>query len=95
MLLIKTKKVHKNKYYLHPSEIMAVVETINGIEEVITHHTHVDENNNFQVAGIVKDEDRVLVEFPRESCKGAWRAWISEKNVIKTGQTVINSRVVL
>ena len=60
-----------------PGEALVEVTTIAGsTEQVILHHT-VIENDMIEVGNpIHKENDRALVELPREAMSGNWRVWV-------------------
>lgn len=68
-----------------PGEALVEVTTIAGsagsTEQVIVHHT-VIENDMIDVGNPIHEEnDRVLVELPREAMSGNWRVWVPRQEI--------------
>lgn len=67
---------------LIPSERVARITTIDGTEEVILPISQVD-GDLVEAWVIEAREDRVLVELPRETSRGAWRIWVSPDQIVE------------
>jgi hypothetical protein len=67
----------------HPSERVVVITTADGSRErVIVDRDSIEDSMidiGFPVGG---DEDRLLVELPRETINGAWRVWMRRADVV-------------
>ncbi len=62
---------------LIPSEKIARITTAEGkVEEVAVDNQQI-RGNTLVVAEVGRDENRVLVELPRESTSGRWRMWVN------------------
>jgi hypothetical protein len=61
-----------------PSETVIAIKTSSGHDEEVVVHKSLTENNTVQVSRIGSDNERVLVELPRESVSGNWRIWIPQ-----------------
>ena len=66
----------------HPSEALVAIQTASGVEEnAIVDHRSID-NNTIDVGYPVgRDNDRYLVELPRETVNGQWRLWMKRSDV--------------
>jgi len=67
----------------HPSEKMVAIPTTNGATETV-----IVDGDSFQDGSIdighpvASDEQRYLVELPRETLTGQWRLWVKRDDVI-------------
>lgn len=61
-----------------PSETVVGIKTAAGHQEEVVVHQSLTENNTVQVSRIGWDNERVLVELPRESVSGNWRIWVPQ-----------------
>jgi hypothetical protein len=84
----KWRKVVKLKYALiaegpGPSEaVVAIRKADGGNEQMIVHEPSVTKENGIDVAGaIAREDNRVLVELPRESLAGNWRVWVPAEDL--------------
>jgi hypothetical protein len=73
---IKVRDAHRMQG-LHPHEVMAVIDTLTGPEELVIHApagapTHIDVGYPIAV-----NKDNYLVELPSETARGAWRVWVT------------------
>ena len=76
---IKVSEVRRNVQGLHPKEIVAVINTLTGPEELVL----------FSSTGVIDsieigypiaiNADNYLVELPSETARGAWRVWVSRQ----------------
>lgn len=65
-----------------PGEALVEVTTTAGnTEQVVVHHT-VIENDMIDVGNPIHEEnDRALVELPREAMSGNWRVWVPREEI--------------
>ncbi len=69
---------------LIPAEKVVRFETIDGRrEEVAIASSLVGAAGSFQAAEIGRDKRGVLIELPRESASGHWRAWVDESLILE------------
>ena len=78
-------KISKTDPALHPSEIIATIDTLTGQEELIVDRESIKGNRLEIGEPIANGGDSVLVELPRETLRGSWRvrvlkAMLSEPN---------------
>jgi hypothetical protein len=74
MSRLKVRRVGEG---LHPSEVVFAVATADGPEEEVTVDSRSLSGDTLEVGHpISRSEDRVLVELPRETMRGAWRVWV-------------------
>ena len=59
-----------------PSEQVVAFDTVEGKEEVVLHSSALINQDRFEVGVIGYENDRALVELPRESASGRWRVWV-------------------
>jgi hypothetical protein len=59
-----------------PSEQIVGIDTVEGKEEVVLHSSALVSQDRFEVGVIGYENDRALVELPRESASGRWRVWV-------------------
>jgi hypothetical protein len=64
------------------AEKVAYVKTVGGeIAEVVVATSQVI-GNTIVVGEVGRDKDKILVEFPRETARGSWRAWVNRKQLV-------------
>jgi hypothetical protein len=62
------------------------VDTTDGPERLVVDRRSV-KNESLEVGyPIVRADDRLLVERPRETSTGSWRVWVPEDKVIAQGE---------
>jgi hypothetical protein len=59
-----------------PSEKVVGITTSDGSEEVVLHSSALDSQGRLEVGVLGYQNDRALVELPRESASGRWRVWV-------------------
>ena len=66
----------------HPSEVVVAVRTADGgIEKLVVDQRSIH-NDTLEIGYPVgEDNDRLLVELPRESVRGLWRVWVNRDSV--------------
>ena len=66
----------------HPSEVVVAVRTADGgIEKLVVDQRSI-RNDTLEIGYPVgEDNDRLLVELPRESVRGLWRVWVNRDSV--------------
>ncbi|HVC62930.1 MAG TPA: hypothetical protein VND19_21515 [Acetobacteraceae bacterium] len=68
----------------HPSEVVVSVHTADGGTEKLVVDEWSIRNGAIELGYRVgRDEDRPLVELPRESVRGLWRIWIECGSIIE------------
>ena len=68
----------------HPSEVVVAVRTADGSSEKLVVDRRSIRNNALEIGYPVgEDQDRLLVELPRESVRGLWRIWVNRDTVIE------------
>jgi hypothetical protein len=81
MLRVKVQKIRNG---MHPSEIVVAVALADGGKEEIVVDQRSVKNNSLRVGyPVASKRDRVLIELPRESTRGLWRVWVSDKSVVR------------
>lgn len=66
-----------------PSETVIGIRTIEGHqEEVVLSRRLVDGQGVDIGTPLLQEEDKLLVELPRESASGRWRIWVAASEVI-------------
>lgn len=75
-------KVEGAKEGLHPDETFAIINTINGPQELIV-DADTTRVGYIDVGSPVGRHDRYyLVELPSETSSGAWRVWVDQDVVL-------------
>jgi hypothetical protein len=69
---------------MHPSEQIVEIETKDSKEEVIVDKSLVKEDS-IAVGLLSVANGHRLVELPRETMRGLWRVWVSEKKLVNRG----------
>lgn len=59
-----------------PGEVIVEIETSAGTVEEVVVHDSLLRNNKVMVEKVHQEENKVLVELPRESAAGNWRIWV-------------------
>ena len=68
---------------LHPSELVVTIRTADGkTEEVAVDRSLVD-GQRMKAYAVGVEQDRVLVELPRETSSGSWRVWMPKASVFE------------
>lgn len=62
----------------HPSEVVVRVDTTSGPERLVVHQRSIKDNGLDIGYPINKEDERYLVELPRETISGSWRVWVPE-----------------
>jgi hypothetical protein len=70
---VKAEKVSKGPI---PSERVVLIRTAEGFNEEVPAHESQVVDGYLLVSEIHSEDDRILVELPRESSSGCWRLWI-------------------
>ena len=66
----------------HPSEALVAIETADGVVENAIVDRRSIHNDTIEVGYPVGgDNDRYLVELPRETANGQWRLWMKRSDV--------------
>jgi hypothetical protein len=65
-----------------PSERVVGIKTADGNEEIVLHTSALVSNDKFEVGVLGYENDRALVELPRESASGRWRVWVPAASLL-------------
>jgi hypothetical protein len=80
MLRLKVETVCEGQ---HPSEVVVSVTTADGQSEQLVVDTRSLKDNTVEVGYAVgRDNDRFLVELPRETSRGLWRLWVPKDSLV-------------
>jgi hypothetical protein len=81
MMRIRVRRIGAGS---HPSEVIVAVPTADGRTETLVIDERGVSDDTIEVGYPVgKDNDRLLVELPRETLSGAWRVWVPKAALIK------------
>lgn len=75
-------KVVETRNALHPSEVVVVVKTAQGSESLVVDRSSVHENLLEIGFPLGIDDNKTLVELPRETYSGAWRIWVNASDLV-------------
>ncbi len=68
----------------HPSEVVVSIRMADGQSEKLVVDRRSIQNDMLEVGYPVgADNDRLLVELPRESVRGVWRIWVARNSVVQ------------
>lgn len=68
---------------LHPNEVVVAIKVAGGTERLIVSRRSI-KNGSIQVGWpLGEKENLILIELPRETQIGAWRVWVSRKQLIE------------
>ncbi len=68
---------------LHPSEVVVAIKAADRMERLVVSRRSI-KNGSIQVGWpLGEKDDLILIELPRETQTGAWRVWISRKQLIE------------
>ena len=70
---VKAEKISKG---MIPSERFVLIRTAEGHNEEVPVHKSQIKNGYLLVSRIHSEEDKILIELPRESSSGSWRIWV-------------------
>jgi len=70
---VKAEKVSKG---MIPSERFVLIRTAEGYDEQVPAHESQVVGKYLLVSKIYEEDDKILVELPRESSTGCWRIWV-------------------
>jgi hypothetical protein len=79
MMRVKVSKLGEG---LHPSMVVVGVRTIHGTERLLIDEESLFENSVEIGWPVDEEKDRLLVELPNETLRGAWRVWVPRDEVI-------------
>ena len=67
----------------HPSEVFVAVKTVNGEKESLIVDKRSVDNDSLDIGYPVGgDDQRYLIELPRETTSGQWRIWVDRNEVM-------------
>jgi hypothetical protein len=76
---IKVSQIRQNVQGLHPKEIVAVINTLNGPEELVL-FSPTGSIDSIEIGyPIAVNDGNYLVELPSETTRGAWRVWVGRQ----------------
>jgi hypothetical protein len=64
-----------------PAEKIVYIESADGGVEEITVSTKNLTGNRLLVSEIGREQEKVLIELPRESASGRWRVWVNQSAI--------------
>ncbi len=71
---------------LHPREVVVRVRTADGADEEVAVDETALAGDTLEIGyPIALDDDRALVELPRETSRGSWRLWVPRAAVVEGG----------
>lgn len=77
-------KVTAGREGQHPSEVFVIVKTADGKEEQFIADKRSIKDGTVSVGyPLATDNDRSLVELPREALSGIWRLWVPKDALIR------------
>jgi hypothetical protein len=81
MFRIKIQRVGQGS---HPSEVVVAVTTADGAREELVVDDRSLRNDTLGVGFPVgRQDDRWLVELPRETLRGLWRVWVRQDAIVE------------
>lgn len=75
---LKVRPVGKGMY---GDEVLVVVVTKDGEEQVILDQSALDHDSIEVGTPVGRTNGHLLVELPRETTRGKWRVWVEEKDI--------------
>jgi hypothetical protein len=79
---IKIADMKRGVQGVHPNEVVAVVQTVTGPEELLVFAPPGKHVNSIEVGHpVAVNGDNYLVELPSETSKGAWRVWVDKDTI--------------
>jgi hypothetical protein len=68
----------------HPSEVLVSVITADGKkEELIVDRRSLEGRDSLRVGyPLRQDNDKFLIELPRETMRGSWRIWVKKDDLV-------------
>jgi hypothetical protein len=77
---LKVSEVRRNIKGLHPKEVVAVINTLTGPEELVLFLPSGGAVGSIEIGyPIAMNADNYLVELPSETTRGAWRVWVNRE----------------
>lgn len=67
---------------IHPNEAVVSLATTTGAEKLVVHRKSLRDNTIDVGYPIFQEDDRYLIELPRETMSGQWRVWVDEGQLI-------------
>lgn len=74
---------------LHPSELVVTIRTADGKTEEVAVDRRLVEDRHMKAYAVGAEQDRVLVELPRETLSGSWRVWMPKASVFDAEKVVV------
>ncbi len=74
---IKVSEIKRNVQGLHPKEVVAIISTLTGPEELVVFAPSGSIGSIDVGYPIAINDGNYLVELPSETAKGAWRVWMN------------------
>ena len=67
---------------LHPSEVVVSIQTIEGQQNIVVDKRSLSAGNTLRVGyPIRRQDDKYLIELPRETVNGSWRVWVNKSEI--------------
>ena len=67
----------------HPSERMIAVKMADGVQENVIVDRRSIERDTIDIGyPVASEDDRYLIELPRETTTGQWRVWVKASDVL-------------
>lgn len=68
----------------HPSEVLVAARTAEGREEQVVVDKGSVRGETLEIGWPIDErDDRMLVELPRETVRGAWRLWVPRSSIVR------------
>lgn len=83
MSLISVEQVEEG---LHPSEVVVTIRTADNRTEEVAVDRLLVTNDRLKAYAVGSEQERVLVELPRETLSGFWRVWMPKASVFAGGE---------
>src|SRR5271169_3963552 len=81
MLRVRVETVRPGQ---HPSEVVVAVTTADGDREELIVDQRSLQNDTLRIGyPVAGEENRLLVELPRETLRGRWRIWVKPESLIR------------
>ncbi len=77
-------KVKEESEGIHPSEVVVSIPTMDGEERVVVPRRSLQGGGLEVGYPISQEDDRYLIELPRETMRGLWRIWIDQSNLFQS-----------
>lgn len=79
MMKVKISEVGSG---VHPSEVVVAVKTVDGAENLVVSRRSLKAASIEVGYPIRREDDRYLIELPRETSSGSWRVWVHFDQIV-------------